>query len=242
MMRRVMMIAVLLAMPALARENPAGYLPPARVKALLKQIPEPPAPGSPADRLDRQRYAGAKAGIGNAAWQRAIGQISVNASAYRRQMSCALGVTVGPKTTPATAAVLARAAADARTVGSLAKDYFQRDRPFTTDAGQTCDPQSAKDKGVRLGYSYPSGHATTGLLWGMILADMLPERRNQALAFGRETGDLRVACRVHWQSDVVAGQQLAAMLYRLIAAQPAYRAEVARARAELATSPRPQGC
>lgn len=242
MMRKAIMIAALLAMPALARENPVGYLPPAQAKGLLKQIPEPPAPGSAADRQDRQRYAEAKAGIGNAAWQRATGQISVNASSYRKQMSCAVGVTVGPKTTPAAAAVLARAATDARTVVNLAKDYFQRDRPFMTDAGQTCDPQSKKDKGVRLGYSYPSGHATTGQLWGMILADLLPDRRRQALAFGKETGDLRVACRVHWPSDVAAGQQLAATLYKMIAAQPAYRAEVAKARAELANAPRPQGC
>lgn len=241
-MRVPVMIAVLLAAPALARDNVVGYLPPAQVKALLRQIPEPPAPGSAAGRLDQQRYTQAAGGMDNAAWQRAIGQISVNSSVYRKQMSCAVGVTVGPKTTPAVAAVLDRAATDARIVVGLGKDYFQRERPFTTDGGRTCDPQSAKNKGVRLGYSYPSGHATTGLLWGMILADMLPARRAPAVAFGKETGDLRVACRVHWQSDIAAGQQLATTLYKLIAATPAYRAEVAKARAELATSPRPKDC
>lgn len=241
-MRRLILIAALLAAPAIARDPVKGYLPPAQVKVLLRQIPEPPAPGSAADKIDRQRYAQAASGIGNAAWQQAIGQISVNSSSFRRQMSCAVGVTIGPKTTPAVAAVLDRAAADARIVVGLGKDYFQRDRPFTTDAGRTCDPQSAKDGGVRLGYSYPSGHATAGQLWGMILADMLPAQRAPALAFGKATGDLRVTCRVHWQSDIVAGQQLAATLYRMIAAQPAYRADIARARAELATSPPPRDC
>jgi acid phosphatase (class A) len=241
-MRYLILITALLALPALARDNPVGYLPPTQVKALLRQIPEPPAPGSAADKLDRQRYAQARNDIDSAAWQRAIGQISTNSSIYRKQMACAIGATVGTKSTPLVAAVLARAAVDARTVIGLAKDYFQRDRPFTTDGGRACDPQSAKDKGVRLGYSYPSGHATTGLLWGMILADMRPERRAPALAFGRETGDLRVTCRVHWQSDILAGQQMAGTLYKLISAQPTYRADVAKARAELAAAPRPQGC
>jgi acid phosphatase (class A) len=71
---------------------------------------------------------------------------------------------------------------------------------------------------------------------------MLPQRRAPAVAFGKETGDLRVACRVHWQSDIAVGQQLATTLHKLIAAQPAYRADVAKARAELATSPRPRDC
>ncbi|WP_439544848.1 phosphatase PAP2 family protein [Sandarakinorhabdus sp.] len=242
-MRHLLLIAVMLAaIPAAARDNPVGYLPEQQVKALLRQIPEPPEPGSAADKADRQRYRESASGIGNAAWQRATGQLTVNATSYRRQMSCALGVTVGPKGTPAAAAVLARAAVDAKLIGGLAKDYFQRSRPFTIEGGRTCDPNSAKNKGVQLGYAYPSGHATTGLLWGLILADMLPQRRAAAVAFGKETGDLRVACRVHWQSDVVAGQQLAGTLYKLIAARPAYQADLAKARAELTTSPPLAGC
>lgn len=234
--------AALLAVPALARERVAGYLPEAQVKALLRQIPEPPPPGSAADKVDGQRYRRAAAGFDTPAWQRAAGQISVNSSSYRKQMSCALGAAIGPKTTPAVAAVLAKAASDAGIVVALAKNYFQRERPFTTDGGRTCDPQSAVNNGVRLGYAYPSGHAATGMLWGLIMADMLPARRAAAAAFGKETGELRVTCRVHWQSDIIAGQQLATTLYKLIAAQPAYRADVARARAELAGAPNPKNC
>ena len=242
-MRSLYLLTILMAgVPVAAKEQPAGYLNAQQIKGLLQLIPPPPEPGSPQDKLDQQRYRQSAAGAGSAAWQRASDQKSVNSAGYRQHLSCALGATVDPKSAPIVSAVLGRAMADAAPAYATAKDYFQRERPFTTDAGRTCDPDSARNNGVQLGYAYPSGHATTGVLWSLILADILPKRRAAALAFGKETGDLRVACRVHWQSDVVAGQQLGSKIYKLISVTPAYKADIAKARSELATSPMPRNC
>ena len=43
----------------------------------------------------------------------------------------------------------------------------------------------------------------------MILAEVAPERARQLLARGREYGESRIVCAVHYPSDVVSGQLVA---------------------------------
>ena len=43
-----------------------------------------------------------------------------------------------------------------------------------------------------------------------VLAELLPRRRSALLTRGREFGDSRRVCNVHFRSDVEAGQSLAA--------------------------------
>jgi len=228
--------------PAAAKEAQPGYLAQQQAQAAMRMMPPPPAKGRAQDMADRAAYRQAGGGVGGPAWQRAIGQFSTNNPEYLKQFSCAVGVQLSPLTTPNTMAVLRRAAADAAPVVGAAKDFYRRPRPFQTDRGAACDPQAAVGDGSKLGFAYPSGHATTGALWGLILADALPARRAAALKFGKETGDLRVACRVHWPSDVAAGQAFGAALYKQIAAQGDYKADIAKARAELAKADKPLGC
>jgi acid phosphatase (class A) len=233
--RSVTLAAALLAMPAfgqgLVQKGAAPYLAPPASNAVLKAVPPPPAPGSAADREDRAAYAAAASGIGSRDWQRAKAQRSLNLPAYRQQLSCAFGRQIDPKLTPHLFALLTRSAQDARRAVNAAKDKFSRPRPFTTDGGEACDLAGNPD------FAYPSGHATTSALWALVLADVAPARASELDGFARETGQLRVACRVHWPSDVAVGRSLAQLLHRQIASTPAYRADLARARTELASAP-----
>jgi acid phosphatase (class A) len=225
---------------------PNGYLAGTRTELdVLRLLPPPPAPGSAAERADQLIYKDSKREIGGPLWQKAITQLSVTAPAFRQQLACALGADIS--TSPATAALLAKVGADIAGPIGLTKAHFKRPRPFTTDTkpadrGKACDPAAADGKGVALGYAYPSGHAAIGWLWAMVLADVRPERTAPLLAFGQDTGDLRLVCRVHWRSDVERGRLLATALYQRIAATPAYQADVAKAKAEVALAPVPQGC
>ncbi|WP_165768717.1 phosphatase PAP2 family protein [Sandarakinorhabdus cyanobacteriorum] len=232
---------LVLAVPAsgqgLAQKGAAPYLPQPAVTAVVRQLPPPPAPGSAAEREDRAAYAAAASGIGSRDWQRARAQRSLNLPAYRQQLSCAFGRQLDAKLTPHLVTLLSRSAQDARRAVNAAKDKFARPRPFTTDGGEACDLMGRPGKPADPDFSYPSGHGTTAALWALVLADVTPARASDLDAFGRDTGNLRVACRVHWPSDIAASRTLAGLLHRQLSASPAYRADLAKARAEAASAP-----
>jgi acid phosphatase (class A) len=222
--------------------RPPGYLAGKPPLDVLRLLPPPPAAGSPEDRADRLVYKDSKRAVGGVLWQRAIGQLSVTSPAFVQQLSCAFGAALSPEATPATMRLLARAGSDLAPAVSQAKAHYNRPRPFTTDRGKACDPDAADGKGEKLGAAFPSGHAAVGWLWGLILSDVRPERSATLLHFGKETGDLRLACRVHWLSDVTHGRLFATALYQRIADQDAYKADLDAARTEVALAPVPQGC
>lgn len=81
--------------------------------------------------------------------------------------------------------------------------------------------------------SYPSGHAAFGFLNGIVLAEMVPEKRAQIFERAKEFGDNRVLGGVHYPSDIEAGRQLAVMIAVAVQQNPAYLADFAAARAEV---------
>ncbi len=221
---------------------PPGYLTGKSPIDTLKLLPPPPAPGSAQDAADRAAYAASASTIGDANWARAISQLSPTGPDYMAQLSCVLGAKLSRETTPATYVLVARSGIDSFGPIGISKNFYKRPRPFTADAGKpgggkACDPNSADGVGERLGWSYPSGHSAIGWLWALVLGDAAPARATDLRAFGMATGDLRVACRVHYLSDVASGRSLAAAIYARIAVEPEYQADVKRAAAELAAAP-----
>lgn len=248
-MRLLLAAALLAAVPAAAQPamtGPAaalsGYVADKPELALLRLLPPPPEPGSSEDRAERYLYRESRRGIGGPQWQAAIGQLSVTSPSFVKAVSCALGAELNPQTTPATYTLLRRAGADLGRAVNSAKSYYKRPRPFSTDKGKACDPDAAIDGGKALGFAYPSGHAAVGWLWGLLLSDARPARSAELLKFGKGTGDLRLACRVHWASDVTGGRLMATALYQRIAETADYKADLARARTELSLAPVPEGC
>ena len=239
------------AQPAMTAPAPAaaavtGYVANRPPLALMRLLPPPPEAGGIEEQADKFLYRQSKRGIGGPLWQSAIGQLSVTSPAFVKTVSCALGATLTSQTTPATMMLLRRAGTDLGRAVFLAKDYYKRPRPFSTDNGKACDPDAAVDggngRGGALGFAYPSGHSAVGWLWGLILADARPERSAALLKFGKATGDLRIACRVHWASDVTSGRLLATALYQQIEDTADYKADLVKAKAELSLAPVPEGC
>ena len=82
------------------------------------------------------------------------------------------------------------------------KVAHNRSRPFLTHPDlKPCLPLESSQ-------SYPSGHATWYVSTSLLLADLLPERRERLLAVGRQGMAARVTCGMHYPSDVEAGQRL----------------------------------
>ena len=225
------------AMAAMPRKVPPGYLTGKPPVEILKLLPPPPAPGSAQDLADRTVYAASAKDIGGADWQEAVAGLNPTSPAYFAKLSCAVGKVISPQTTPITMAMIARSGVDLTGPMSRAKNFYKRPRPFTTDKGPACDPITKDGIGAGLGFSYPSGHSGIGWLWALMLADANPTRADPIRAFGQHTGDLRIACRVHWLSDVAYGRILATAIYGRLTAEPEFQADLVRAADEIAKAP-----
>jgi membrane-associated phospholipid phosphatase len=81
--------------------------------------------------------------------------------------------------------------------------------------------------------SYPSGHASVAFSLGVVLAELMPEKAQAILTRSSEFAEHRLACGVHFRSDIVAGQQFGTALALRLMEKPAFKAEMDAARAEL---------
>ena len=95
------------------------------------------------------------------------------------------------------------------------KNRVQRPRPFVSHPEiHVCLPPES-------GWSFPSGHSAFFRSAAVLLADLVPERRERLLAVGLLGGTSRTVCGLHYPSDVEAGQRLgeAAALHILTSPQ-----------------------
>ena len=118
-------------------------------------------------------------------------------------------------------------------VGHL-KDHWHRARPPERDPKRfkNCIPTHES-------YSYPSGHSAIGMSWGLVLADLYPEKSASILARAEAVGWARVIGGVHFPSDVKAGQELARKIYLKVRERPEFQAKLAafKQRARALSSP-----
>jgi acid phosphatase (class A) len=213
---------------------PQGYLTADQLPDPTAYLQPPPQPGTPAFAADRAAYEASLAGRDGPAWKRAQTQLSVRSPAVQAQLMCAIGVRVDPTPASAFGRLMQRTALTLGTASEQSKAVWNRDRPYVGEgAPVACDPEL--DFGAH-SPSYPSGHAGLGWLWGMLLAEIAPERAAAALAWGSEIGSNRIACRVHYPSDVAAGRQLGAALYARLQGDAGFRADMAAAKAEVAAA------
>ena len=126
-----------------------------------------------------------------------------------------------------------------KTIDARISAGISRERPMLGDDKPICIPRA---KWMDTNASYPSGHATTGWVWGLILAEVQPARASALAAAAKEAAYSRVVCGVHYQSDIDAGEKLGAAMVARLHADPAFRADLAKARLELARAPAPGGC
>ncbi|WP_243438801.1 phosphatase PAP2 family protein [Fundidesulfovibrio soli] len=81
--------------------------------------------------------------------------------------------------------------------------------------------------------SYPSAHTLLGFVDGVILADMVPEKKDQLLTYGVQFGLNRLILGAHWPTDVTAGQMEAALLLPALYASPQFQSDFAQAKTEV---------
>jgi len=218
--------------PAVPQTAVKGYLAKSELPDSIALLPPPPAEGSAAMKLDEAISLRNLELRGSPRWQLAATDADVKFPGAAGTFSCALNVAISETDTPHLYTLLRRSLFDAGQSTSAAKNYYKRPRPFLINKQPICTPkeQDAYTKNA----AYPSGHAAVGWAWALILAELAPEQSTALLARGRAFAESRVVCNVHWHSDVTQSLLIGAATVARLHAEPAFRADMDAARAELA--------
>jgi acid phosphatase (class A) len=138
---------------------------------------------------------------------------------------------MGPKFTkeslPKFAAFFDRVVETEGAVVDPAKDHWKRPRPH-----QLSDLVKPAVK-ISSSGSWPSGHATVGTLMGIVLSDMVPEKRAEIMARAAEYAHNRVIGGIHYPSDVEMGKISGSVIAAIIMQHDDFKAEFTEAKAEL---------
>ena len=207
---------------------PAGYIPALPDTNLI--LRPSPKEGDPRDLEDRRVFNASRVLEGAPRWAMAQADVPTATASVLANFSCAVGVKLDPTTAPKVTAILARSAIDVGRLNSAAKAVYQRKRPYVRWGGKICTPASPP---LDSSFDYPSGHAQLGWAYALILAEIAPARAAPILARGRAFAESRVVCGVHTISASEAGMLLGSAQVSLAHAQPAFKADLEAARAEL---------
>ncbi|AEH86750.1 acid phosphatase [Mesorhizobium opportunistum] len=138
-----------------------------------------------------------------------------------------MGPNFSAEKLPKFSAFFDRVVATEGAVVDPAKDIWKRPRPH--QLSELVKPA------VKLSSSgsWPSGHATVGTMMGIILADMVPERRAEIMARAAEYAHNRIVGGIHYPSDVEMGKISGSVIAAVLLNRDDFKAEYEVARAEL---------
>jgi acid phosphatase (class A) len=214
------------------RPRRTGYLDAGRSLDDQAFLPPPPAVGSALGEADVAIFAATRELENGPRWQLAAADDRLGQPAMLGNFGCALGLDLAAAELPALTRVIARAGADLFPLVGAAKDRYRRPRPFVTEQGPVCIVPS--EDFAKSG-SYPSGHAASGWLHALLLAEIDSANAAAIINRGRAFGESRVVCGVHYVSDVEGGRLAATAVIAALHGSAEFERDVEAARAEIAS-------
>lgn len=107
-----------------------------------------------------------------------------------------------------------------------------------TEKAKADKDRADKDKAAKeLAHSsYPSGHSTFGTVCAILLADMVPEKRDALFARNRDYGHSRLVLGAHFPSDVESGRIVGTVAVQLLMQNARFQRDFVDARSSLRTA------
>jgi acid phosphatase (class A) len=217
-------------------------------------LPPPPALDSPGQRRDVEGVIDAQKTASPARVKQAEDDAKVDIAWFAPVLAAQFSFG----STPGVVAFFRKVATDTRAPVNMAKDCWERKRPFLADARvhppgtmqqetanragaplensaphDTGSPCLPAEQSAAYSYSYPSGHSTFGAMMAILLANMVPEKRSQLFARGWDYGQSRLIGGVHFPTDVESGRIEATAMVALMMQNADFRTDLAAAKAEL---------
>jgi acid phosphatase (class A) len=188
-------------------------------------LPPPPAEGSAAARAEMQEVRDI---IARSSAAEIAAAAKDDADEGPDIYNAVLGFDV--KNHPETLKLLTIVADEEEVDTKRAKVFFHRKRPWVIDPNvKTCTLETLN----QIPNSYPSGHASLAYSLGVVLTHLIPEKSQVILARASEYAEHRLVCGMHFRADIVASQQYGTLLALRLMDNPAFLAQMAKAKAEL---------
>jgi len=220
--RPLLLAVALLTALALRAGEPERFLAPDAVPAAAQLLPAP----APAGSAEQQAELALLHHIREHATPEELDAARASAEFDVFAFAPQIGPWFKAAALPRTATLFAAIERDTRGVTRLAKERFQRPRPFVADP--TLEPIA-----IERSPSYPSGHSTRATVIALVLAELFPDNRDALIAASREFGYHRLVASVHYPSDVYAGRVLGLAIAQGFLRSERFRAELATVKAEL---------
>lgn len=208
----LLFVTAIAAAPVVSRGT-LYYIQPGQID-LTVLLPPPPDVASAQARSDELQVASAVAARSPLQLLRAEEESARTVFFYER--------SVGPGFTqerlPVTAAFFARVGSDVKTLIDKAKTYWDRPRP----------DGARKRRG-----SYPSGHAAFAAASAIILAQLLPAKRDAIFTQARTFAENRILLGLHYPSDIASGWTAGTLAAYAMMHDRAFARDYAAAQTEL---------
>jgi acid phosphatase (class A) len=140
-----------------------------------------------------------------------------------------LGPSFNDRDLPLTAKLFREVTRETTQVVDVPKKKWSRVRP------PLADPRIHPCVALEHTGSFPSGHATRGIVWATLVAEIFADERQKLMDRGRLIGQDRVIGGMHYPSDVAAGQKLGAAIARKFLASDTFETEFAKVKKECHT-------
>jgi acid phosphatase (class A) len=206
--------------PAIALRS--YYIDPSQAD-LIRVLPPPPRLGSIESKADLQAVAIA----GQHRTKREVSEALADDKESVFRFADVMGPGFNSGNLPYATGFFQRLSSDAEGAVSIAKLHFKRPRPFALDRG--IKPLLSETWSS----SYPSGHAAFGYLNAIVLSCIVPEKIDVIYDRARQYAHNRVILGIHYPTDTQAGLISASVIANVLLHQPAFLADLARARSEV---------
>ncbi len=210
----LLLVAALLAPAGAASNAPFYYLNPKEID-LTQLLPPPPPATSAEARSDEQQVAAAVAA-------RSPTQLYEAQEDSKRDVfffAPSVGTNFTASRLPVTARFFARVESDVEKLIRRAKAYWNRPRPNGAPEHHG---------------SYPSGHAAFAASAAILLAELMPAKREAIFNQARLFAENRILLGLHYPSDVASGWTAGTLAVFVMMHDRAFRHDFAAVRNELA--------
>lgn len=190
---------------------------------LTTLLPLPPAKGSALDKAEMQMVLETQAQASDARKKQALEDSEESVYVMFTRV---LGDKFTAANTPKLAAMFERIAESEGDTLDPAKPVFGRVRPWIANPEVKAYSKPTKSE------AYPSGHTTLVTMTAIVVAAMVPEKRDEIWARAYDYAQSRVVGGMHYPSDIEAGRRAGTAIAAVLFTLPQFQADFAASKVE----------